>query len=119
MNVVAHAGAIGRWVVRSEDGCMRRASKGHLQNPRDEMSFRLMCLALVRIRRAGCIEVSQRSVAQAVDLMEPRQHALYEQLRFAIGVGRMDGIVLFNRNAIGIPEERSRRGEYKPGYLRA
>src|SRR5271157_4252892 len=43
--------------------------------------------------------------------MQPGQHSLHQQLRFAIGVGGMEEIVLFNGSALRIAIERRRRRE--------
>src|ERR1700688_2762942 len=80
------------------------------------MGLRLVRFPLVRTGCAGSIEISQAGIAQAVNLMEPCQHSLHQQLRFAVRIGWMDGIVLLNRSALGITEQRSRRRENETRY---
>src|ERR1700674_578194 len=80
------------------------------------MGLRLVRFSLAGTGCASSIEISQAGIAQAVNLMEPCQHSLYQQLRFAVRIGRMDGIVLLNRSALGIAEQRSRRRENETRY---
>ena len=75
------------------------------------MRFRMVRLSFVRTRRARGIEISQAGVAQPVNPMEPRQHALDQQFRLSIGVGWPQRIVLFDRSAFRIAVQRGRRGE--------
>src|SRR5271165_4479825 len=50
-------------------------------------------------RGSGGVEVAQAGVSQSVDLVKPEQHALDNELRFAISVGRLQRIVFHDGNA--------------------
>ena len=82
------------------------------------MSLGLVRFTLVGPGRTGSIEISQAGIAKTVNLMEPGQHALDQQLRFTVGVGGLEAVVLLNRSALRIPEQCGRRGKYKTLHSR-
>ena len=72
VNVVPEARPIGRWVIRAMDLHFRPAAKRRIQRERNQMSFRIVIFTEVAIRiRAGCIEVPQRQIPEAMCLMKP------------------------------------------------
>ena len=73
VDVIADTGAVRRRVVGAENSTMFGAAKGDLENPRDQVRFRMVRFALVGTRRAGGVEISQAGVAQAVNPVEPRR----------------------------------------------
>src|SRR5580658_6775524 len=113
MDVIADASAVGRGIVGAKNVDVWGAAESDFENPGDEVRLRLVGFALVRTKRSRRIEIAQAGIAQAVNLMEPGQHSLHQQLRFAVGVGRTEGIVLLDRSAIGIAIKRRRRRENK------
>ena len=84
VDVVTDAGAVGGRVIVTIDTDRLAATQGHVEDERDEMGFRLMCLAsgyaFGALGRAGHVEVAQRGGPQAVDAMHPGKHLLDEEL---------------------------------------
>ena len=89
VHVVANRGAVGRRVVGAEDLDMLAPSLRRFDRARDEMRFRLVCLADVAVAiGAGRVEVAQRHVTEGMRLAVPVQHPLDEALGFAIRIDR-------------------------------
>ncbi len=62
---------------------------------------------------AGSVEVAQADARQVMDVVEPAQQRLHHHLRFAIRIDGMNGEVLQNGVACGVPytaavEEKTR-----------
>src|SRR5271167_3943855 len=62
------------------------------------MRFRMVRLAAVS-RGSGGVEVAQAGVSQSMKAMKPGQHALDDELRLAISIGRLQRIVFHDGNA--------------------
>ena len=97
VDVVANAGTVGSRVVRAEDVHVFQAAQSYVENPRNKMCLRLVRLAAIRAHRACRVEVSQAGIAESVNLMEPSQHSLHQQLRLAIRIRRTNGVVFLDR----------------------
>src|SRR5580698_4911715 len=117
MDIITHAGAIGSGVIGAENRGMFGAAKGDLQHPGDEMRLRPMGFAFIRICGAGGVEISQAGIVQAVNTVEPGQHAFDQELRFAISIGWLNGIVFFDGSTFGVSVERRGRRKDKTLYL--
>src|SRR5215813_9352513 len=100
VDVVADAGTVGRVVVGAENGDVFALAASDLQDQGDEVRFRAMIFALLR-SGAGGVEIAEAGIAQFVDLVEPGKHLLYEELRFAVGVGGMERVGFLDRRAVG------------------
>ncbi len=86
MDVVADAGAVGGGVVVAEDEDFFAAAEGDIEDEGDDVGLGLVSFAAVG-EGSGYVEVAERGVAEAVNLIEPAEHVLDEELGFAIGVG--------------------------------
>src|SRR5579872_5329608 len=69
------------------------------------MRFGMERFALICSCACG-VEIAQACITQSVNLVEPREHLLDEEFRFAVGICRVNGIVFFDGSAIGRSEER-------------
>ena len=87
VDVVAHAGPIGRFVVCAEEGQGLALARGDLQEQRDQVGLLPVALAVAG-GGARRVEVAQAAVAQPVRGPVPAQRALEGQLGLA--VGRLD-----------------------------
>jgi hypothetical protein len=65
---------------------------------------------------AAGIEVAQRGVAQAVDLVGPVQNALQDVLRFAVGAAGNDALAALDRHFRRIVEEVGSGAEDEAGH---
>ena len=65
------------------------AAEGYIEDEGDDVGFGLVGFAAVG-ERAGDVEVAQGGVAEAVDLVEPAEHVLDEELGLAVGVGGVE-----------------------------
>jgi hypothetical protein len=78
-------------VVVAIDANRGAPSQGDVENQRDQVRFRARALRRGSRprdpRRAGHVEVAQRSIAQPVNAIQPGQHLLHQQLGLAVGVG--------------------------------
>src|SRR6516225_3395552 len=70
VDVVADAGTVRRRVVVAENGKLFAFAERHFEGNGDQVRLRLMILSLCP-GRARYVEISQRSVAQAVNAVEP------------------------------------------------
>ena len=110
VDVIADARSVGRFVIGSENRDEFAFALRDLQNQRNQMRFGMVGFALV-CGRAGGVEIAQAGVTQSVDLVKPLEHLLDEEFGFAVSIRRMNGIVFFDRRAIGSSEERGGRTE--------
>ncbi len=79
VDVIANTGSVRSGVVGTKDGNVGALSGGSLQDERNQVRLRMVGFAEFD-GRAGGIEVAKAGVAKTVDLMEPREHALDEEL---------------------------------------
>ena len=105
VDVIADAGSVGRFVVGAKNRDEFAFALRDLQNQRNQMRFGMVGFALV-CGRAGGVEIAQAGVTQSVDLVKPLEHLLDEEFGFAVSIRRMNGIVFFDRSAIGSSEQR-------------
>ena len=99
VDVIANAGAVWRGVVGAKDGEVRTFALRDLQGQRNEMGFGMVIFALVAGRASG-VEITETSVAQSVDAMEPGEHLLDEEFGFAVSIGGMEGVGFFDGDAV-------------------
>ena len=86
MDVVAHAGAVGRRVVGAEDLHLGPLAERGLAGDLDQMGRARRRLAGAALRiGAGDIEIAQRGVAESMRGRGVAQHPLAHQLGQAIG----------------------------------
>ena len=85
---VPYAGAIGCWIVRSEDFHAGFLTEGGLQNIRNEVSLNAVMFP-EPLTRSGGIEIAKCRELNAVQLAIPRKHLLDHQLRLTVGVDRL------------------------------
>src|SRR5437764_9575426 len=95
MDVIANAGAVACWVARPKDRDVLALAQCNREHQRNQVCLRVMHLAQ-SFGRTGGVEVAQAGVAQSMNACEPREHALDEQLRFAINVGGPQRVGLAN-----------------------
>src|SRR5262245_27383217 len=93
MDVVSHAGSVGRGIVVTVDLDEVPACGGRLEYQRDQMGFRMVRFAAAPACPSG-VEVAQRNMAQTVSVPIPLQRALKSEFGFAVRVGRIQGISL-------------------------
>ena len=100
MNVVTNAGAIGRGIVGAEDLQFRSGAGRRAESERDEVALRLMQFAdFSAFVRSGGIEVAQAGEAKPVTTIVSFQRVFEKKLGNAIGIHRLPGSVLGDRNA--------------------
>src|SRR4030095_8351609 len=107
MDVVSHAGSVGRGIVVSVDVDQPSASGGRLEYQRDQMGFRIVPFAAPPACPGG-VEVAQRSMTQAVSLPVPVQRALQSELGFAVRIGRIHRISLIDWLFLAVAIDRRR-----------
>ena len=112
MDVVAHAGAIGRVVISAEDLDLRALAERGLAGDLDEMGGALGRLARAALRiGAGDVEIAQRHIAEIVGARRVVEHPLRHQLGAAIGRERRRRRGLDDRLGSCIAIDGSGRGE--------
>src|SRR5579862_4066788 len=116
MNVVANAGSVRRWVVRSIYRNRILSSERNLQDQGNQMRFRDVIFA-VAPPSAGRVEVTQARIAQSVDTMEPVEHAFDAQLRLPVNVGRPQGRRFRDWDFVWFAVERRSGGKYEAWNL--
>src|SRR6185369_1119980 len=110
MDVVADAGSVHGVVIGTEDGDAGTRSGSNLKDEWNEVSLRIVSLAQF-IRGASGVEVAKAGVVQMMNSVKPVQHSLDQELRFAVGVGRLQLVVLLDGSSLGLAVEGGGRGE--------
>jgi hypothetical protein len=96
--VVANTSAV--WVViGSEDGNILLLAEGNLQDIGNQMGLDPVVLSKAETC-AGCVEVAERHVFDAVDFIKPPKHLLEHELGFSIGVDGFLGKGLIDGNSL-------------------
>ena len=108
MDVIAYAGAILGGIVGPEDMDRFSASRGCLQDQRNQMRFRIVGLAQI-FRRAGRVEITKAAIPEPVNAVQPCEHLLHQQLGFAINVGGPKRLVFRDGHPLRVAVE-GRRG---------
>ena len=80
------------------------------------MRFRMMILALFA-RGARGVKIAQARIAQTVDALQPIQHLLDQQFRFAVSIGGLQQRGLFDRRFFRRAIKSRRRGKDKSHYV--
>ena len=104
MDIIPHAGAIGRGVVVAEDADVLALAEGNLEHQRNEMQLGIMILSPF-LAGAGGIEITQAGGFHPVRLLQPVQGAFHDELALAIRTARDDALVLRNGHALGLVKE--------------
>ena len=122
VNVVANACAIGSGVIRSEDGDAFAHALGGLKDDGNQVGFGVVVFPEIAGGPGG-IEIAQAGVTETVDAMKPVEHALDEQLRFAVSVGGLERIALLDGDVLRVAIQRrgggkneARNAEFENGF---
>ena len=108
VDVVADAGAVVGRVIFAEDFNGGAAAEGDVEDEGDEVRLGFVgfsagddtaSLSTV-FRGSGNVEIAERGGAQAVDLVEPVEHVLDEELGLAVGIGWLEGGGFGDRNGL-------------------
>ena len=100
VEIVADAGAVGGVVIGSKHGNVWQASSSSPQYQRNQMSFRVVAFAQIAVWISpGGIEIAQTDRFQAISDVVVLQHLLDHPLATPIGIDRIFGMRLINRNA--------------------
>ena len=83
VDIVAHAGAIPRFIIIAEDKDFFAFSLRHLQDKRDQVTFRVVCLAILVGSAAG-VEIAKEYTFNAMDYLSPMEDFFAEKLGFAV-----------------------------------
>ena len=120
MNVVAHARAVGRRVVRAEDRQRGPHACRHLARHLHEQRRRRRAVPDASTRIAARnVEIAQRHVAQfRGGRGEVAQHPLAHELRGAVGIDRRGRRVLARESPGGNAVDRRRRREHEATHAR-
>src|SRR5882724_5194375 len=87
MNVIAHAGAVGRGVLVSEDFERLPLTVDGFESGRDEMSLRTVNLAdRTRFVRSGSIEIAKADISQTVGRTVGLERLLENQFGYTVGI---------------------------------
>src|SRR5271170_2969189 len=112
MNIVSNAGAVGCGIVGAEELQFRSGAGCRAESERDEMALRLVQFAdFSAFVRSGRIEVAQAGEPKPVGAIVSFQGMLEKKLRNAVGIHRLPGRVLGDRNAGWFPIDRASGGE--------
>jgi len=117
VDVVAHAGAVGRVVVAAEHLHLGPLADRHLRDVGHQV---VRHPARVLADQAAFVRAHRVEVAQAGDLparvglLQVVQDALAHQLGRAVGVGRRQRRILADRQRPGLAVHRGRRAEHQP-----
>ena len=118
VDVIADAGAVGSRVVIAIDADGVAASEGDVENQRNQVRFGLVIFAsrdaFGALRRASDVEVAKGNGAQAVEGMEPVEHGLDHQLRFAIDVRGLKTSAFSDGDRFGLAVNGCCGGEDEP-----
>ena len=101
VNIVAYAGAIRRRIIGSVNPNTLPSAQRNVQDQRDQVRLRFMRFPAPS-NRASDIEVTQAGVAEAVDAMQPGQHLLHQQLRFAVRIGGVQRCIFLDWRPFGL-----------------
>jgi hypothetical protein len=83
VDVVAHAGAVARFIIIAEDEDFFAFSLRHLQDKRDQVTFRVVCLAILFGSAAG-VEIAKEYTFNAMDYLSPLEDSFAEELGLAV-----------------------------------
>ena len=114
MHIVADAGAVRRVVIAAVHHHLRALAECRVQRQRDQMGFRFMPLAqpCPGIGPGG-VEIAQGRPAQPVAVGARCQRLLDQQLRFAIRVDRLCGVILRDWYGFRLAIDRGGGGEHQ------
>jgi hypothetical protein len=112
VDVVANRGSVGSWIVNSKNGHLAPFAARRLHNKRNQMRFRIMRLADLRVHvRARRVEVAQGNPLQSICLAIPAQHFFNEQFRLAVRVHRILRMSLIDRKRLRFAIRGARGGK--------
>src|SRR5688500_2083735 len=119
VDVIAHAGAVRRGVVRAPDVERGTPADRHLGDVGEEVvrhAGRVLADTARRMR-AGRIEIAQRYEAEiGVRARVVVQELFHDELRLAIGIGRPERVRLRNRQLARLAVHRGRGAEHHPAH---
>ncbi len=117
VDVVAHAGAVGRGIVRAEHAQLRASPERDLAGDLEQQGGVLRALADARLRiAAGDVEVAQHHVAQRADRVEVAQHPLAHQLGASVGIDRLRRRILAHAAVAGNAVHRGGGREHEVAH---
>ena len=117
MDVVADAGAVRGGVVVAEDGDRLAAALRDLEHQRDEVRLGIVALT-ARPVGARHVEVSKGDRAEAVGRGLAGDHVVDGQFGGAVGVGRLGGGGLDDRDLFRLAVGGGRGGEHQGAHVR-
>ena len=121
MDVIAHAGAVGRVVIRAEDGDPLKLAGGDLCDEGHEVAGRVVGVFADQRRamRACRVEVAQHADGPVrVRAAQPVQHLLADDLGLSIRVHRVQGRGFRCRYLVGQAVDRGRGGKHQAATAR-
>ena len=102
MDIVTHAGAVGRGIIGAEHGHAVPLAKGRFHRHLDEVCGAGGALSGAGLRiGAGHVEIAQRAEVQRVRGSHIGQHIFGHQLRHAVGIDRTAGAILGHGRNLG------------------
>ncbi len=112
VDIVAHAGAVGRVVIASEHVDVVALTDRGLDRDLDQVSRSLADLPRPPVGiGAGDVEIAKGAIVERIGGGAVGQHPLGHQLGCAIGIYRLLGLLLVDRHPLGSSVDRGGRRE--------
>ena len=101
VDIVTNTSSVWSVVISAVNGDCFTLAIGHLQNKRNKMTFRVVCLAdCAAFISTASVEVTERNVSQTVSFGCPLEHFLHSKLCFSVWVCWTSSVTFEDRNIL-------------------